>query len=120
MKQTMQAADHKEKWVDPYHEKDMERIQVEQATLEAHRSALVMDFDALEREEAALPALEAPQTVAPFEMEKTVPDPYVIEASRFLPVCPNGRQMARGQIQGGDHCSYCGVSLVGAFGYFCF
>ena len=28
MKQTTQAADHKQKWVDPYHEKDMEHTHV--------------------------------------------------------------------------------------------
>ena len=28
MKQTMQAADSKQKWVDPYHEKDMEPVHV--------------------------------------------------------------------------------------------
>lgn len=33
MKQTMQAADKKEKWIDPYHEKDMEHTHVGQDKL---------------------------------------------------------------------------------------
>ena len=33
MKQTTQAADHKEKWVDPYHEKDLEHTHVGQDKL---------------------------------------------------------------------------------------
>ena len=33
MKQTDQAADHKQKWVDPYHEKDMEPVHAGQDKL---------------------------------------------------------------------------------------
>ena len=33
MKQTMQATDHKQKWVDPYHEKDIEHVHVGQDKL---------------------------------------------------------------------------------------
>ena len=33
MKQTAQAADHKQKWVDPYHEKDMQHTHVGQDKL---------------------------------------------------------------------------------------
>ena len=33
MKQTMQAADSKAKWVDPYHEKDAEKVHVGQDKL---------------------------------------------------------------------------------------